>query len=206
MTLIVLDDEFACSPGGIVHVLYEPDAVAHQRGSRGPRIVRLEIEVEVLSSTHELDGGVLRIHVLQMEDLIAGPDTRVEVLVLEVQHQTHPGRVEIYRCVQIRRTQLGDDRRNPHGFSASSLGAAASACTSQIEPEHTDDADTTLNGGKLTLGATRYLESPIASGKSVLDRQPDRKLHDVQSDWPIEWRRTKRQPNGARVSEPILAA
>ena len=59
MPLIVFDDELACSPGRLVHVLHKAHTVSLQRGRRGRGIVRFKVEVEVFAFVYELDRGIL---------------------------------------------------------------------------------------------------------------------------------------------------
>src|SRR5260370_25460075 len=94
--LIILDGELSRSPGGLVHVLHETDSVSPQRVRCGLGILRLEIEVEMFARVRERDGGVPFVREFQVKDLIPRPDSRVEVLVLELERQSDLRRVETY--------------------------------------------------------------------------------------------------------------
>jgi len=64
----------------------------------------------------EVDRGILLVDELEMEDLTAGPDARVEVLVLEVEREPDLLGVEPDRSGEIRRPQLEDRSRDAHGL------------------------------------------------------------------------------------------
>ena len=63
---------------------------------------------------HELDGRVLLVDELEVEDLVTRPDARVEVLVLKLEGQSDLLGVEPDRLVQVRGAELGDDIRDGH--------------------------------------------------------------------------------------------
>jgi hypothetical protein len=85
MPLIVFDNELACSPGRLVHVLYKVYSVCLQRGRRGRGIVRFEVEMEVLAFIHELDRGVFLVYELEVKELTARSNARIKVFVLELE-------------------------------------------------------------------------------------------------------------------------
>ena len=85
MPLIVFDDELACSPRRLVHLLHKAHSVFLQRGRRGRGIVGFKVKVEVFAFVHELDRGILLVYELEVKELTARPNARIEVLVLELQ-------------------------------------------------------------------------------------------------------------------------
>ena len=87
MALIVPDDELARPPGGLVQGRDEGDPASGQPLRVGRGIVALEVEVEVTAPIHEVDRRIFLVGELEMEDLTARPDARVEVLVLEIQRE-----------------------------------------------------------------------------------------------------------------------
>src|ERR1700682_4885398 len=66
--LVVPDGELCRSPGGLVRVLHEEDALLLERVGRSPGIVRFKIEVKVLAPVYNPDRGVLLVRELQVED------------------------------------------------------------------------------------------------------------------------------------------
>src|SRR5262245_40226730 len=81
MALVVLDDELSSSPGGVVHVVHDGDSAASQLSGRGVRIGRVEIQMEVSTTIHEVDRWISSVHELEMEEAIAGAHASVEVLI-----------------------------------------------------------------------------------------------------------------------------
>jgi hypothetical protein len=65
--------------------------------------------MEVAAPIHEVDRRIFLVGQLQMEDLTARPDPRVEVRVLEFQSEPDLLGVEADRSGEIRRPQLGND-------------------------------------------------------------------------------------------------
>src|SRR6266508_2645877 len=114
VALIVLEGELSRAPRRIVHVSHQSHSVSLQRVGGGPHVIRPEIEVEVIPLVHELDRRVLLVDELEVEDLLARPDARVEVLVLELEREPDLLGVEPDRLAQVRRAQLRDDIRDRH--------------------------------------------------------------------------------------------
>src|SRR5262249_21940433 len=85
VALVVLDDELPRSPRCRMHVLHEPDPSLLEHRREGCDVVGAKVEVEMPAVVDELDRGVLRVHELQVEDLAARPDARVEILVPELE-------------------------------------------------------------------------------------------------------------------------
>ena len=108
MALIVPDDELARPPGGLVQGRDEGDPASGQPLRVGRRIVALEVEVEVTAPIHEVDRRIFLVGELEMEDLTARPDARVEVLVLEIQREADLLDIEADRSGEIRRPELRD--------------------------------------------------------------------------------------------------
>jgi hypothetical protein len=92
-----------------VYVLHEGNAVRFQDGGRGRDIVRLEVEMEMLTPVDEGDRGILLIHEFEMENLTACPNAGVELLILEVELQPEFGRVKADRRLQIGGAQLWNE-------------------------------------------------------------------------------------------------
>src|SRR4030095_3408409 len=90
------------------------DSVPLQHVGGGLDVVCPEIEMEVITLVHELYGRVLLVDELEMEDLVARPDARVEALVPELEGQPDLLGVEPDRLAQVRGAELGDDIRNSH--------------------------------------------------------------------------------------------
>ena len=90
--LVVLDGELLRAPGRLVHVLREPDPALPERLRQGRDIVRPEIEMKMVPVGGEL----------QVKELGARSDARVEILLLEIQREPDVLRGEANRCLQIR--------------------------------------------------------------------------------------------------------
>src|SRR5207245_5578555 len=139
VSLVVLYGELPRAPGSLVHVLHEANTLLLQSlgGRRG--IVGLEIEMEVLAVVDELDRRVFLVDELEVKELAARPDSRVEVLILELERQSHRRGVEAHGLGEIRRPQLGDHacyRHRPEVgvFAIYPLPPAVKATSSDIGP------------------------------------------------------------------------
>src|SRR5436190_20613289 len=98
MPLIVIDDELFRSPGGLMHFLHQLNPISFQRVCRSGGIGRFKVEVEVFSLSHELNSGILLVYEFKVKELAARPNSCVEVLVLELDRQSHLGGVKTYGC------------------------------------------------------------------------------------------------------------
>src|SRR5215813_3905265 len=86
--LIVFDRELSGTPRGLVHILHEGHISSSQCICGGGDALGVEIEVEMLAPIHKRDGGVGLVDELEMEELPARANARVEVLVLELERET----------------------------------------------------------------------------------------------------------------------
>jgi hypothetical protein len=106
--LIVFYDELAGSPVGIVHVSYERDTVTLYPFGGCDCVAGFEVEMEVIAVVDDLDRRVFAVDELEVKELIAGADTGVEILELEVENQADFFGIELDRLVKVRGSQLRD--------------------------------------------------------------------------------------------------
>lgn len=114
MPLIILDDELARSPRGLMNVPVQMHPVSPQRVRNRRHIVGFEVQVEMIALLHKRDKWILLVDQFEMKHLTPRPNTRVEILVLEFERAAQLRGVEAYGSREVRGSQLCNDARDAH--------------------------------------------------------------------------------------------
>ena len=102
MPLVVVHDELACAPRGVMHLFHERHTGSTEAFRSLHCIRRVEVQVKMFVAVHDLNRGVPGIDELEMKELRTGANPRVEIVMAKGQFEPGQRGVEPDLLLEVR--------------------------------------------------------------------------------------------------------